>query len=619
MTCALKGLARASEWGNDDDERVRCIAWVRHHVLPLVAGAGMKRCYIGLIFISFLVGCRESPSSGKPSERALASAIPTASHSVAPVESVRAIDPPAGPGSEAPNLFATSKGVLLSWAEIENNKKSIRWARFFQNRWSEPSTVVTSDELLVNWSDVPAIAEANGRIIVAFPEFRPKSEGYQAAWVSSVDGGKTFTRRGTLHSDTSQGEHGFVAFAPADKDSVRAFWLDGRATLPNNPAPAMRLYSALVGDLVSDEVLLDERTCDCCSLGVGHSDAGAIVAYRDRNEQEVRDISVVRSEGNGFSKPLLVHDDGYRIAGCPVNGPAVAVEGSRVAVAWYTYAGEQAQVKVAFSSDLGARFSAPITVADSQAAIAPLGRVAVAWGDQGDALVTYLASERERARILVRRVHPSGSVFAPFAISGTRPERKSGFPKMVRLDDRLFVVWTDGASASRVHAATVALNVIARQTDGGSGSYAADARVVKEGDSFPVFDVRTLEGKTISSASLNGKPRLVNLWASYCEPCRQEIPNLTKIHQKYQKRGLQVVGISMDERLTGDALAQLAKRRDIDYAVWQDPDDHAGQALGVRVLPVTFLIDAAGKVILVRRGAVRDDDVELEKAITSLF
>ncbi len=576
----------------------------------------MKRFYIGMIFVPLLVGCRESTPPNKTENKPLAGVSPPVVSSSAAIHSLERIDPPAGPGSEAPNLFVSPNGVLLSWIETENGRKSIRWARFSQGKWTTAKTAVTSHDLLVNWSDIPAIAEANGRMFVAFPEIR---QGYRAEWALSSDGGETFTRRGTLHSDTSQGEHGFVSFVAETKDSVRAFWLDGRATLPNIAAPAMRLYSAVVGDSVTDEVLLDERTCDCCGLAVGNADGGSVVAYRDRNEREVRDISVIRKEQKGFSKPLLVHEDGYRVAGCPVNGPAIAVEGSRVALAWYTYADEQARVKVTFSSDAGATFSTPITIADSNTAMTPLGRVSVAWGDLGDAFVTYVASEREQARILVRRVHPSGSVFAPLSITETRPERKSGFPKMVRLDDRLLVAWTDGESPSHVRAATVPMNVIGRQTGEDRADPTVYPHIVKEGDVFPAFEVRTTEGKTISSASLNGKPRLVNLWASYCEPCRQELPNLNKIHKKFQKRGLQVVGISMDERLTGDALATLAKKRGIEYVLWHDPEDHAGKALSTRVLPATFLVDATGKIILVRRGAIQDDDVELEKAITLLL
>lgn len=538
------------------------------------------------------------------------------------------VDPPAGGGAEGPNLFVATHGALLTWIEptqmFNQRKPSIRLARFSKGSWTKASTVVVSDELFVNWADVPAAAEIGGRIFVAFPERRKDSSGYRAEIAISTDGGQSFQRRGSLHTDSSDTEHGFIAFAPENANSVRAFWLDGRATAQppsgsKGSAPSMRLYTAVVGDSVTSEVLLDERTCDCCGLGVGRSDRGPVIAYRDRRDDEVRDISLVRGEGQGFSTPLSVHDDGYRIAGCPVNGPALAADGSRVAIAWYTYAGEQGRIKMAFSTDAGAHFAAPITIADSNGGVAPLGRVTVVWGDHGDALLGYVEAEREKARIMVRRVHADGSLHAPLVVAETRPERKSGFPKMVRLDDQLLVVWTAAESPSDVRAMLVPLAAVPREKEAAAGAPTSAERVVREGEKAPGFEVQTLEGKPISLASLAGKPVLVNLWASYCEPCRQELPVLGKIYKKYKKRGLEVVGIAMDERVTGEAMKKLAEKRRIEYAVWSDPEDRAGRALGVRVLPATFLVDRKGTIVLVRRGAVRDEDTELEGAIEKVL
>lgn len=379
------------------------------------------------------------------------------------------VDPPAGPGSQAPNLFVSKNDALLTWIEPDQGKKSIRLARFSQGHWSDASTVVASENLLVNFADVPAAAEAGDRIFVAFPEYPKGGHEYHTEFAISTDGGKSFSRRGALHGDTSDTEHGFAAFAPESANSVRAFWLDQRAaaqTLPNSqgPAPAMRLYTAVVGEKVTNEVLLDERTCDCCNLGAGRTDQGPIVAYRDRRDDEVRDISIVRAEGQGFSKPMTVHDDGYRIVGCPVNGPALVADSSRVAIAWYTYASEQARVKLAFSSDAAMHFSDALTIADANGAMAPLGRVTLAWGDQGDVLIGYLEAEREKARLVVRRVHPDGAFFAPLVVAETRPERKSGFPKMVRLDDRLLVVWTEAETPSHLRAMLVPLASVPRET-----------------------------------------------------------------------------------------------------------------------------------------------------------
>lgn len=571
-------------------------------------------------------GCRDAPEKKIPA--------PTASNAVrsdtsATVEihdrlneNTLCADFPAGPDSEAPNLYVASDSVLASWIENIEGHSTIRWSRFQSGRWSAATTVVTSDDLLVNWADVPAIAEAGNSIWVAFPERNRAHEGYRAALVRSTDGGKSFSRQGALHSDLSDSEHGFVAFAPNDKNTIRAFWLDGRATLAikgkTESSLAMQLYSAIVGTSVTNEVLLDDRTCDCCNLGAAGSANGAIVAYRDRDAKEKRDIAVVHSDGTGFSQPAIVHADEYRIAGCPVNGPAIAVDGSRVALAWYTYANEEPRVKIAFSRDAGGRFGNVMTVAESNGHVAPMGRVAIAWADQEDAIVASVESEREKANIVARRVQSNGTVYAPMVIAETRADRKSGFPKMVRFDNQLMLVWTDDVDSLRVRAKVFSGLMVPRRMVK-SNVNAAVVQALKEGDEFPVFDVRTTDGKTISTSSLRGKPALVNIWASYCEPCRLEIPNLSKIHAKYKTKGLQVVGLTMDERLSGEGLDKLAKKRSIDYTLWQDPEDRAGKALGVRVLPATFLVDSRGKIVLVRRGAVQEDDTALDKSILGLL
>lgn len=580
-----------------------------------------------LFGMMLLAGCREAPEKQASAVKLAPSGI--SSSSLPPEVVERSIansvlaDPPAGPNSEAPNLFVSSGSVLASWIETIDGHPSIRWARFAAGKWSPATTVISSDDLLVNWADVPAIAEAGSSIWVAFPERNRNREGYRAALVMSEDGGKSFTRRGALHSDGSDSEHGFVAFTPEDKNTIRAFWLDGRATLPapgkTNASLAMGLYSAVVGASVTQELLLDERTCDCCNLAVGTSDRGTIVAYRDRDEKEVRDISVIYKDGTAFSKPAPVHEDTYRIAGCPVNGPALATIDTRVALAWYTYAQEEPRVKMAFSSDAGAHFGRAVTITESNGSVAPLGRVAVAWADNDDAIVAYVESEREKARIVVRRVHSDGRAFAPVVVAETRPDRKSGFPKIVSFDKLLLVVWTDGESPSRVRAKTLQWDALPRIVEPSTVDGNRASIEVREGQEFPAFDVRTPAGQTISTSSLRGKPALVNIWASYCEPCRQEIPNLSKIHQKYARKGLQVVGLTMDEHLAGDALDKLAKKRAIEYPLWQDPEDKTGKVLGVHVLPVTFLMDERGKIVFVRRGAIQESDVGLEKAIQGLF
>jgi hypothetical protein len=179
------------------------------------------------------------------------------------------------------------------------------------------------------------------------------------------------------------------------------------------------------------------------------------VVYRDRSPEEIRDIAIRRLTSQGWSAPALVHADGWHIEGCPVNGPAVAASGRKVAVAWFTGA-PSPRVLLAFSEDSGATFSSPIPL-DTDA---PLGRVDLVL-DRGGAIVSWLGREpgaNARARLRLQRVPFSGNPAPAITLAATSGDRASGFPRLL-LDDaeHLMVVWTEPGSPGRLHAARVGL------------------------------------------------------------------------------------------------------------------------------------------------------------------
>ena len=98
------------------------------------------------------------------------------------------------------------------------------------------------------------------------------------------------------------------------------------------------------GELEGERVL-DARTCDCCPIAATRTSGGMAIAYRDRSDGgELRDISLLSWSPEGWSEPALVHEDGWEIAGCPVNGPALDADGEALAISWFTAAGGQPAV-----------------------------------------------------------------------------------------------------------------------------------------------------------------------------------------------------------------------------------------------------------------------------------
>lgn len=354
----------------------------------------------------------------------------------------------------SPSLAATKSGFLLSWIEPQGGGSAVRYAHFEDSKWSEPRTIASGNEILANWARSPAVAQAAGGWLLAAWPAKAGSQPYdQAIRLARAEGlSGPWRPLASPHDDRSGNEHDFPALLP-EGDSIRVFWLDGRAMKHGGAMGQdegdMALRTALVGQRPGKDELLDARTCECCSLSAAATAAGPIVVYRDRSEGEVRDIAIVRRMPSSWTKPALVANDRWKIAGCPINGPAVAASGREVAAAWFTAADGRARVEAAFSGDSGATFGKPIVVDEAS----PLGRVSVIL-DKNDAIVAWLAGGRTPA-IRLRRVRRSGSPGEPATVAQTSAGHSSGFPTLARSGANLMVAWVEAAQTTRVRAATI--------------------------------------------------------------------------------------------------------------------------------------------------------------------
>ncbi len=354
-----------------------------------------------------------------------------------------ALDPPSARGATSPNLVAVANGALLTWIEpTEGKAHRLRFARFTGGAWSAAITINEGVDLIASWADVPSIAQQQDGVLVASWAEKvpaPAQHAYDVVLARSVDRGATWKRLGSPHHDGTATEHGFVSLVPA-ATSTLVIWLDGRATVA--PSGATMLRAASVAEAIGDEQVVDDRVCDCCSTAAAATAEGPLAVFRDRSADEVRDPSIARNVKGAWLPSRPVHVDGWTIAGCPVNGPAIAASGHDVAVAWYTLAGQRSTVRVAFSSDAGASFDRPIEVDAPRAARSPIGRVDVAR-DGTDALVSWIAAEGGIAHLVVRRVSRDGRLGPELEIATVDAGRDSGFPRIENVGDELLVTWTD--------------------------------------------------------------------------------------------------------------------------------------------------------------------------------
>ena len=410
---------------------------------------------------AFLItGCTQGPTNTQQTSQPT----PGPQSSSGPALAVRETQSPAGQDSREPELFATADGrVILSWVEKVGEKRhTLRFASGDAAGWSEPRTVAEGDNWFVNWADFPSVVALPDGSLAAhwLVKSGPGTYAYDVHISRSRDGGKTWGRPVIPHTDGTKTEHGFVSLLPLQDGRLGAVWVDGRATRDlkeghddGGPLPvSMQLrYAALDAEgRLSDEAVLDERICECCQTSAAMTSDGPIAAYRDRSEQEVRDIHFVRRQAGGWSAPRPAHADNWQINACPVNGPSLAADGRRVALAWFTGEGDTARVQVAFSTDAGATFGAATRVDDGNA----LGRVDVVLLADGSALVCWMSGGAEGGANKVRRVAPDGTLGPVAVIASTDVSRSSGFPRMARLGDTVFFAWTQFGKPPRVLTAT---------------------------------------------------------------------------------------------------------------------------------------------------------------------
>lgn len=135
------------------------------------------------------------------------------------------------------------------------------------------------------------------------------------------------------------------------------------------------------------------------------------------------------------------------------------------------------------------------------------------------------------------------------------------------------------------------------------------------GSHAPDFSAPDLDGKTWSLADAAGSAVLVNLWATWCDPCRAEIPDLIALYGKEKDRGLEIVGVSVDQTDAGDAVRDFVADHGIPYLVLHDGKGRSLSAFGVEAVPVSFLFDKKGLLVWSHRGPIDPEDPSLHEAI----
>jgi thiol-disulfide isomerase/thioredoxin len=136
------------------------------------------------------------------------------------------------------------------------------------------------------------------------------------------------------------------------------------------------------------------------------------------------------------------------------------------------------------------------------------------------------------------------------------------------------------------------------------------------GVAMPPYKAKTLDGGPFDIAAERGNVIFLNLWATWCAPCRAELPELVKLHNQYASRRFKVIGVSLDE---GDvpAVKTFVKDQGVTYPIVLDPDGRIAALFETSVLPTSAIIDRQGRIVWKHMGVVSGSDAEMMRALES--
>ncbi len=388
----------------------------------------MKNLIFALILFAAFVSCNENSSDSETG-----------------FTGINELISPAGDSCAEPFLFTDKNGlVYLSWIEKQGKESKLKFSSLDKEKWAAPVTIASGNDWFVNWADYPAIqADGNGNMIAHYLQKSDTGKfTYDVKYVMSANKGATWSTAKLLNEDGKDAEHGFVSTSPYGENYFLS-WLDGRNAAALKGAGheghhgEMTIRGAVLkkDGTKENEWELDKKVCDCCQTSSAITDNGPVVIYRDRSDEEIRDMSIVRFVNGSWTAPKIIFADNWKIAGCPVNGPRVAAIGNNLAITWFSMKDKTGEVKIIFSEDGGATFNTPIRINDGNT----IGRVAVEMLDKSTAAVCWM----DGAEIKLTKVKADGTKEKPVLIASSSDARSSGFPQMTKDGNRLIFAWTD--------------------------------------------------------------------------------------------------------------------------------------------------------------------------------
>ncbi len=357
-----------------------------------------------------------------------------------------ALTVPAGAESSGPRITqGMDDGVVMSWMEPDETGTTLKFSVLSNGQWQPAQTVVSGIHMFVNWADLPSVVPLQDQHLIAhwLQKMPGGTYAYDVVTAQSIDNGRNWSESFSPHTDGTPTEHGFVSMFGRD-GQAGMIWLDGRKAIneaTDEPvASGMTLRAAFVDsdNGLHGEQLVDELICDCCQTDVAVAAAGPVAVYRDRTSDEIRNIFVSRFIGGEWQAGQALAHENWHIAGCPVNGPAIAARDDLVVVAWFSAANGLPVVQLSVSNNSGESFADAVDIATGST----LGRVGIALLDDDAVAASWLrAGDQPFNDVRVRRVSVDGVTGPVQTVSSTAAPYS--VPQMANDGSHLVFAWTE--------------------------------------------------------------------------------------------------------------------------------------------------------------------------------
>ena len=350
-------------------------------------------------------------------------------------------------------LLSTDKDLFISWTEQVLDSNFLYVTKLEGGSWSNKKLITKGTDWFVNWADFPSISYNNlSNSIFSFHLQKSSEETFSYDVNYHINSKETWKDMNKIHDDNTFSEHGFVSSIPY-KDGFMVSWLDGRNTYGvgdhGHAKGAMTIRSAVLdsnGNIVSQNVI-DEMVCECCQTSMAISGDIPIVVYRDRSEGEIRDIYYSRYIDSNWTEPHPIHNDGWQINGCPVNGPNVDSYGDNVVVSWFSASNGRPKVNLKFSTDNGRTFGDKILI--DEVDNSPLGRVDIELISETEAIISWLSTVDGKGKLLIRKIKTNGEIGLIKVVDEISTERSTGFPQIEKFNDDVYISWTDNSELGK--------------------------------------------------------------------------------------------------------------------------------------------------------------------------